>query len=196
MNVALFFGSFNPIHVGHLIIAQHILNHTKCDELWFVVSPQNPHKEKQTLLADYHRLALVRLAIENEPKLKASDIEFGLPQPSYTIDTLAHLFEKYPQHHFSLVMGEDNLKTLHKWKNYEQILNKCSIYVYPRIDNERAVQKSALYEHPSIKMLTDVPQLNISASHIRKQIQSGKSVKFMLTAPVLNYVEEMHFYKN
>ena len=133
MKVALFFGSFNPIHAGHLIIAQHILNNTENEELWFVVSPQNPLKEKQTLLADYHRMALVRLAIEDQNQIKASDIEFSLPKPSFTIDTLTYLKEKHTEKSFSLIMGEDNLRTFHKWKNYEQILSNFSLIVYPRL---------------------------------------------------------------
>ncbi|MDG1859371.1 MAG: nicotinate (nicotinamide) nucleotide adenylyltransferase, partial [Emcibacteraceae bacterium] len=133
MNIGLYFGSFNPIHVGHLIIAQYMIQRDDIDAVWFVVSPQNPFKNKTTLLQDYHRLALVRIATEDEPKFKAEDIEFGLPQPSYTIDTLTYLKEKHPDKNFSLLMGEDNLRGFNKWKNYEQILANHHLFVYPRI---------------------------------------------------------------
>ncbi len=181
MKVALFFGSFNPIHTGHLIIGQHILNHTNHDELWYVVSPQNPDKEKQTLLEDYHRLALVRLAIEDNSNMKASDIEFSLPKPSYTIDTLSYLKEKHPNHSFSIIMGEDNLRTFHKWKNYERILENFELIVYPRLaDANEAKSEMEIANNPSVNLLENVPQLNISASHIRRQIEAGKSAKYLL----------------
>ena len=129
----LFFGTFNPIHVGHLIIANHMAEHSDLEEVWLVVTPHNPHKKKASLLADHHRWQMVYRATENYPRLKPSNIEFSLPQPSYTVVTLAHLQEKYPGHEFALIMGEDNLKNLHKWKNYEVILKNHHIYVYPRI---------------------------------------------------------------
>ena len=135
--VGLFFGTYNPIHVGHLVIANHLANYTELDEVWLVVSPQNPLKKKDSLLQDYHRLALVRVAIEDNPKLKASDIEFSLPKPSYTSNTLAHINEKYPDYSFALIMGEDNLRTFHKWKNYADILKNNQIYVYPRVLTEQ-----------------------------------------------------------
>ena len=136
MKIGLYFGTFNPIHVGHLIIANHMVEHTDLEQIWMVVTPHNPLKQKSTLLDDYHRLHLVRLAIEDYPKLKASDVEFKLPQPNYTVTTLVHLLENYPQHEFSLIMGEDNLKSLHKWKNYDYIIQHHDIYVYPRISDE------------------------------------------------------------
>lgn len=193
MRIGLYFGSFNPIHVGHLIIAQYMINQGEIDQLWFVVSPQNPHKEKASLLEDYHRLALVRLAIDNEPRFKAEDIEFGLPQPSYTVDTLAYLTEKHPDYHFTLLMGEDNLRSFHKWKNYEQILAKHTVAVYPRINGRG--ENSTLEEHPSVKFYKDVPMLNLSASFIRKEIQANRSIRFLVTEPVERYIEEMHFYR-
>ncbi len=193
MKVGLYFGSFNPIHVGHLIIAQYMLQRDEIDAIWFVVSPQNPFKNKSTLLADYHRLALVRIAIEDEPNFKAEDIEFSLPQPSYTIDTLTYLEEKHPNHEFSLLMGEDNLRGLEKWKNYEKILSKHKIFVYPRMEGETI--EHTLTDHPAIVFCKDVPLMKISASYIRNQIKEGKSVNFLLTEKVAKYVEEMNFYR-
>jgi nicotinate-nucleotide adenylyltransferase len=144
MNIGLYFGTYNPIHVGHLIIANHMVDNSELDQVWLVVSPQNPLKNKATLLADYHRLALVEIAVEGNVKLKASNIEFDLPKPSYTIDTLTYIHEKYPDHNFSIIMGEDNLRTLHKWKNYEQILNNHNIYVYPRaLTQQELLEKSS-----------------------------------------------------
>jgi nicotinate-nucleotide adenylyltransferase len=193
MNVGLYFGSFNPIHVGHLIIAQYMIQRDDIDAIWFVVSPQNPFKEKATLLKDYHRLALVRLAIEDEPNFKAEDIEFEMPQPSYTIDTLTYLKEKHPDKNFSLLMGEDNLKGFSKWKNYEKILENHTIFVYPRIEGDPL--ESELKSHSSIVFCEDVPLMKISASYIRHQIKEGKSVNFLLTEKVAKYVDEMNFYR-
>lgn len=195
MRIALFFGSFNPIHVGHLIIAQHIINRQLSDELWFVVSPHNPHKKKQTLLADYHRLELVRRATETSDKLRACDIEFNLPQPSYTIDTLTYLKEKYPQHEFVLLMGEDNLRTLHKWKNYEQILKQFEVLVYPRM-KEEGEEPMEINLPGKITVMEDVSMLRISASHVRRLIANGESPRFLLTEEVRQYCDEMHFYKS
>jgi len=197
MNIGLYFGTFNPIHVGHLIIANHMANNTDLDQVWLVVSPQNPLKKKDTLLEDYHRLALVKVAIEDNPKLIASDIEFQLPKPSYTSDTLIYLQEKYNQHNFALIMGEDNLRTLHKWKNYETILNHHKIYVYPRIANkdEEQVRVKNIYEHPSITLCDDAPIMKISASYIREAIKEKNNTQYLLTEPVYNYITEMHFYE-
>lgn len=136
MKVGLYFGTFNPVHTGHLIIANHMAENSDLDQVWLVVTPHNPHKKKSTLLDDHHRLQMVFLATEDYPKLKPSDIEFKLPQPNYTVHTLAHLQEKFPSHEFSLLMGEDNLNSLHKWKNYEVILKNHDIYVYPRLNTE------------------------------------------------------------
>ena len=136
MKIGLYFGTFNPIHIGHMIIANHLAEHTDLDQIWMIVTPHNPLKKKDTLLDDYNRLQMVYLATEDFPKIKPSDIEFKLPQPNYTVNTLAHLQEKYPEHQFSLIMGEDNLKSFHKWKNYEVILRNHELYVYPRVSSE------------------------------------------------------------
>ncbi|MDB9806081.1 nicotinate (nicotinamide) nucleotide adenylyltransferase [Crocinitomicaceae bacterium] len=193
MNIGLYFGSFNPIHVGHLIIAQYMIQRDDIDAVWFVVSPQNPFKNKSTLLQDYHRLALVRIATEDEPKFKAEDIEFGLPQPSYTIDTLTYLKEKHPDKNFSLLMGEDNLRGFNKWKNYEQILANHHLFVYPRIEGEPI--EHTLKDHASVTFCEDVPLMKISASYIRQQIKEGKSVDFLLNEKVAKYADEMNFYR-
>lgn len=193
MNVGLYFGSFNPIHVGHLILAQYMVQRDELDAVWFVVSPQNPFKNKSTLLKDYHRMALVRLAIEDEPRFKAEDIEFSLPQPSYTIDTLTYLREKHQDTNFSLLMGEDNLRGFNKWKNYEQILENHRLFVYPRIEGEPL--EHTLKEHDKVTFCEDVPMMKISASYIRQQIRDGKSVNFLMTDKVAKYVDEMNFYR-
>ncbi len=181
----LFFGSFNPIHIGHLIIAQHLLDNTDMEELWFVVSPHNPLKKKSSLAPDYDRLHLVQIAIEDNPGMRASNIEFGLPQPSYTIDTLAHLSEHYPNRRFSLIMGGDNLLSLPKWKNYEKLLSDYSIYVYKR----PYTAHSPLEEHPNVTILEDTPSLDISSSLIRKKIQSGQSIRYLVLPQVQEAIE-------
>jgi len=201
--VGLFFGTYNPIHVGHLVIANHLANYTELDEVWLVVSPQNPLKKKDSLLQDYHRLALVRVAIEDNPKLKASDIEFSLPKPSYTSNTLAHINEKYPDYSFALIMGEDNLRTFHKWKNYADILKNNQIYVYPRVltEQEKEVDEinvevnNELRNHQNVIMCDDVPVMKISASFIRGAIKEKKDVSYLLTQSVFKYLTEMHFYE-
>ncbi len=186
----LFFGSFNPIHVGHLIIANHLVEHTDLDEIWFVISPHSPFKKKASLLADHHRYALVNYAVEDNSKLWASNIEFGLTQPSYTSHTLSFLEEKYPMKEFALIMGEDNIVHLDKWKNHQFILDNYSIYVYPR----PGINQSKFHVHPSIKIITDVPKLEISSSFIRRNIREGKDVRYLLPERVYRYVKEMHFY--
>lgn len=190
--VGLYFGSFNPIHIGHIIIANHLVEYSDLDEIWLVVSPHNPFKKKKTLLEDHHRLELVRKACENYIKLKASDIEFKLPQPSYTINTLVHLSEKHPDIQFCLLMGEDNLNTFHKWKNYEVILQQYPIYVYPRkTDNGHENQFT---NHPEIVHI-EAPIMEISSTHIRKAISEGKNVIPLLPAEVWKYIDEMNFYR-
>ena len=204
MNVGLYFGTFNPIHVGHLVIASYMSEHTDLDQVWFVVTPQNPLKNKKSLLQDSHRLALVREAVDESPNLKASDIEFGLSKPNYTTNTLAHLIEKYPKHTFSLIMGEDNLRNFHKWRNYEHILKEHQIFVYPRVltlqeqsegttSNNSQIEK--LKKEKNVVYCKGAPVMKISASFIRHAIKEGKDVRFLLTEPVHKYVEEMHFYK-
>lgn len=187
---ALFFGSFNPIHVGHLIIANTILQQTGVDEVWMVVSPQNPLKERASLLADHHRLEMVRRAIDDNYRLRVCDIEMHLPIPSYTVVTLAALQEKHPDHEFCLVMGSDNLASFHRWRNYEHILNHHHIYVYPRPGSEHC----PLADHPNVTMV-DVPMMDISSSYIRARIADGHDVRYLLTEPVYKYLTEMHFYK-
>ncbi|MFA8300864.1 MAG: nicotinate (nicotinamide) nucleotide adenylyltransferase [Hyphomicrobiales bacterium] len=190
-NIGLYFGSFNPIHIGHLIIANYIQQYTDLDEIWFVVSPQNPFKEKKSLLADHHRLELIRLCLENHDNIKVTDIEFKLPVPSYTIDTLVYLEDKYPSHNFVLICGADNIQSFHKWKNYKEILNNYKVYVYKR---PGYTTYGELENHPSVKLF-DAPQMEISASFIREGIKSGKDMSFFLHDKVLKYINEMHFYK-
>lgn len=190
MKVGLFFGSFNPIHVGHMILANYMASFTDLDEVWFVVSPHNPLKEKASLLHQNQRLHMVNLAIENIPCFKSSNIEFNLPQPSYTINTLAHLKEKFPKHQFSLIIGEDNLQSFKKWKNYEEILNKYHLYVYPR----PGCDASEFKNHPSVTF-TNAPLVDISSTFIRQSIKDKKDVSLFMPKPVAAYVSEMNFYK-
>jgi nicotinate-nucleotide adenylyltransferase len=200
MKIGLYFGTFNPIHVGHLIIANYFANETDLDQVWMVVSPHNPLKDKATLLKDFHRLDMVKEAIEDNPRLKASDIEFKLPKPSYTATTLAYLKENYPNDEFSLIMGEDSLRSLHKWYNYEAILKHYRILVYPRavlmdeLFSNHAAEKSVM-EHPNVKIMKDVPIMKISASFIRNIIKNGKDFRYLVTEPVFKYIEEMRFYR-
>ncbi|MBU2525681.1 MAG: nicotinate-nucleotide adenylyltransferase [Bacteroidetes bacterium] len=192
MRVGLFFGTFNPVHQGHLIIGNHLVENTDLDQVWFVVTPHNPHKKKSTLLDDYQRLEMVHRALESYPKLRPNDIEFKMAQPNYTVQTLLTLEEKYPEHEFSLIMGEDNLVSFHKWKNYTYILEHHHIYVYPRLTNSKG--EPAIVQHPNIKM-TAAPMVNISATFIRDQIKSGKSVRALMPAEAWQYLDEMNFYK-
>lgn len=196
--IGLFFGTFNPIHVGHLIIANYIVSATSLDEVWFVVTPHNPHKKKANLLADHHRLAMVKEAIENNIHLRASDVEFNLPQPNYTIDTLTYLREKYEDKEFVLIMGEDNLRSFHKWKNYQEILKHHGIVVYPRIHGAAEDKTDQVIDelngHERI-LLCDAPIMNISATFIRNAIKEGLDVRYMLTDAVFKYVDEMNFYR-
>lgn len=191
--IGLFFGSFNPIHIGHLILSNYILENSDMDELWFVVSPQNPFKEKKSLLNDHNRLDMVELAIKNYPKMRASNIEFSLPQPSYTIDTLTYLHEKHPNYSFSLIMGEDNLKSLPKWKNYEQLLENHHIIVYPRVFDEEK-KESEYLQHENIS-LVKAPIIELSATEIRKMIKEGKNIRPMVPPEVYEYLDRSHFYK-
>lgn len=192
MKTGLFFGTFNPIHIGHLIIANHMAEYSDLEKIWLVITPHNPFKKKSSLLDNHHRYQLVQLAIENYPKIEASTIEFNLPQPNYTTNTLVHLREKYPQHEFCLIMGEDNLKSLEKWKNYESILENHEIYVYPRISSGEV--EDQFNENPAINRI-DAPVIELSSTAIRKAIQKGKNCKPLLPAEVWNYIDEMNFYK-
>ena len=188
--IGLFFGSFNPIHTGHLAIASYMVEFTDLSELWFVVSPHNPLKEKSSLLPDHHRLALVSEAIGSDARFRVSTIEFKLPQPSYTIHTLAHLEEKYPGRQFVLVGGTDMLPSFHKWKNWETILEYYRLYLYPRHDSDQ----HKLTVHPSVT-LVNAPRMEISSSFIRESIRQGKNMAYFLPDKVLSYILEMHFYE-
>jgi nicotinate-nucleotide adenylyltransferase len=190
--IGLYFGTFNPIHVGHLTIANYMVEFSDLDEVWMVVTPHNPHKKKKTLLDDIHRLTMVRVALEDYPKLKASNIEFDLPQPNYTVNTLAHLEETHPNEQFCLIMGEDNLKSFHKWKNYDVILERYAIYVYPRI-SEGAVEHQFVGHEKITKV--NAPIMELSSTFIRKAISEGKNIRPMLPQNVWEYLDEMNFYK-
>lgn len=192
MNIGLYFGTFNPIHVGHLIIANHMAEFSDLDQVWIVVTPHNPHKQKNTLLDDYHRLEMVHLATQDYPKIRPSDIEFKLPQPSYTVNTLAHLMEKFPQHQFSLIMGEDNLNSLHKWKNYEAILQYHHIYVYPRL-NSGEIDRQFI-NHPKIHRI-GAPVIELSSTFIRDSIKLNKNIAPMLPQNVWEYIDHNLFYR-
>lgn len=192
MKIGLYFGTFNPIHIGHLAIANHMAEFSDLEQIWMVVTPHNPLKKKNTLLEDHHRLQMVFLATEDYPKIKPSDIEFKLRQPNYTVNTLAHLQEKFPQHTFSLIMGEDNLNSLQKWKNYEVILQNHKVYVYPRINSE--VLDAQFVNHPRIHKI-DAPVMEISSTFIRDCIKNGKNVMTLLPAKVWDYIDHNLFYK-
>ncbi len=201
-HIGLFFGTFNPIHVGHLVIANYMAQRSEIDEVWFVVSPLNPLKTKASILRGYHRMRLVNEAIFENPLLLASEIEFNLPQPSYTIDTLTYLAEKYPTNQFSVIMGEDNLRTLPKWKNYQEIIKNYGVLVYPRVPTEYDLNINSdseeikkILNQPNVTFCAEVPVMAISASFIRKQIRDKKNVRYLLTPPVAKYIEEMHFYE-
>lgn len=187
--IGLFFGSFNPIHSGHLVIASYMANYTDLEEVWLVVSPHNPLKKKDSLINSYDRLEMVNLAIENAENLRSSTIEFSLPQPSYTIDTLIHLKEKYPNKEFVLIMGSDNLTTLHKWKNHDILLRDYNIYVYPRPGH----QGHELEKHNAVKM-TDAPLMELSATFIRQSVKAGKSVRYFVPDKVLDFIDSKGLY--
>jgi nicotinate-nucleotide adenylyltransferase len=189
MKIGLYFGSFNPVHVAHLVIANHILNETDIEKIWFIVSPQNPHKPGTGLLNEYHRLHLVRIATEDDTRIKASDIEFGLPKPSYTSTTLAYLAEKYPEHEFAIIMGSDSFQNLHKWKNYEVIVKNYPIYVYRRPGFEPNNSIGAKLH------ILDAPLLQLSATQVREYLQQGKSVRYMVPDKVLEEIERGGYYK-
>ncbi|WP_445731014.1 nicotinate (nicotinamide) nucleotide adenylyltransferase [Mariniflexile sp.] len=197
MKIGLYFGSFNPIHIGHLVIANHIAEYSDLSQVWFVVTPHNPFKKKHTLLDNYQRLEMVYRATKDYTKLKPCNIEFNLPQPNYTINTLTYLQEKYPNYEFSLIMGEDNLKSFHKWKNYELILENHHIYVYPRVlkDNPDSYREKPQFDgHKKIHHI-DAPIMQLSSTYIRNAVKDGKNVKPMLPEFVWEYLDEMNFYK-
>lgn len=190
MNIGLYFGSFNPVHAGHLIIANHILNETSLEKLWFVISPQNPFKINHSLLNEYDRLHLLRLATEDDLRMKVSDIEFSLPKPSFTSVTLAHLSEKYPDHSFSVVMGSDSFQNLHKWKNYEFIVKNYPVYVYKRPGFEVENLLNAKLT------LLEAPLLEISATHIRQLVKAGKSIRYLVPDNVREEIEKSNYYRS
>lgn len=192
-NIGLYFGTFNPIHIGHLVIANHMVEFSDLDEVWFVITPHSPFKTKQSLLDDNHRYQMVFEATKEYPKLRPSKIEFDLPQPNYTVHTLAHLTEKYgDDHNFSLIMGDDNLKSFHKWKNFEVILDNHDLYVYPRIsEGEKHHQFTA---HPKVHHV-NAPVMEISSTFIRQNHKDGKNIKALLPDAVWKYMDEMNFYR-
>lgn len=185
----LFFGSFNPVHVGHLIIADHMLYHTDLEEVWMVVSPHNPLKTQSSLANDYDRLHLVELALGDYDGIRASSIEFGLPKPSYTVDTLAYLREKYPDREFSLIMGGDNLATLHKWKNFEFLLANYHFFVYHR----KGADLSKYADRDNVHV-SEAPLLDLSATYIRKAIKHGGAYRFMLPKTVYDHIQATNMY--
>jgi nicotinate-nucleotide adenylyltransferase len=191
MKIGLFFGSFNPIHIGHLAIANYMVEYSDLDEIWLVISPQNPLKKKKTLLNEYDRLKMVELALKDDFKIKPTDIEFRLPKPSYTIDTLTYLSERNPKHDFVLIVGTDNFQSFHKWKNYEQILKQYKLYVYPRPGYELGE-----YENHKSLSLINAPLIEISSSFIRESIKNNKDIKYFLPEEVYKYIEKMNLYRN
>ena len=190
MKVGLFFGSFNPVHIGHMAIANYMVEFTDLQQLWFIISPHNPLKPKQSLLADYHRRTLMEIAVNNDPRYRVSDIEFSMPQPSYTIDTLAWLKEKYPGTAFVILMGSDGLPTFNKWKNYRLIEEEYQRYIYPR---PGFPVNASEYKN---SMQVNAPLMEISSSFIREAIANGKNIRNFLPPKVYDYIEEMHFYKD
>ena len=190
MNIGLYFGSFNPIHIGHLIIAKHIINEGLLDEIWFVISPQNPFKNSSVLLNEQHRLNLVKTAIDAEPKLKASNIEFKLPRPSYTIDTLTYLVEKYPKNNFTIVMGSDGFQNINKWKNASELIKNFKILVYNRPGFLISETHNADFS------IIDAPLLEISSTHIRKLIKEKKSIRYLVTDKVKEEIEINQYYQS
>tara|TARA_B110000090_G_scaffold43307_1_gene48491 strand:- start:4177 stop:4758 length:582 start_codon:yes stop_codon:yes gene_type:complete len=192
MKIGLFFGTFNPIHVGHLIIANHLVEHSNLEEVWMVVTPHNPFKKKSSLLDNHHRFEMVYKATENYPKIKPSDIEFKLSQPNYTTHTLAHIAEVHPDKEFCLIMGEDNLKNFHKWKNFETILEHHQIYVYPRISEGNT--ETQFDKHPKIHKIA-APIVEVSSTMIRNGIKTDKNIAPLLSKEVWEYIDEMNFYR-
>jgi nicotinate-nucleotide adenylyltransferase len=189
MKIGLFFGSFNPVHTGHLIIANHFLNTTDLEKIWFIVSPQNPFKESKTLLSEYHRLHLLKIATEDDNRIKVSDIEFNLPKPSYTATTLINLEEKYPGNQFGIIMGSDSFQNLHKWKNFETIVKNYPIYIYPRkgFDIKNEINATLI--------TVDAPLVEISATEIRQLTKEKKSIRYMVPEKVREEIESGGYYK-
>jgi len=186
----LFFGSFNPIHIGHMMLANYMVEFANLSEIWFIVSPQNPLKPKETLLADYHRYYMVQLAVEDDARFRASNIESGLPKPSYTINTLVYLQEKYPGHRFVLIAGADNFKHFHKWKNYEVLLDNYQFLIYPRLGSGLEPYQ----DHQNV-IPVNAPVVEVSSSFIRKAVKEKKDIRYFLPPKVYQYIVEMHFYE-
>ena len=189
MKIGLFFGSFNPMHIGHKIIASYMAEFSDLDKVMFVVSPQNPLKKKESLLDQQHRLMIISTEIEGDSKLQVSDIEFSMPRPSYTIDTLLRLKEQHPENEYAIIMGADNLQNLHKWKNYQQILKDHSLYVFPRPGFE------INYRHKNVHIVKGIPEMGISALAVRNSIKEGKDVSCLMPEKAWKYTNEMNFYK-
>jgi len=190
MKVGLYFGSFNPIHIGHLAIANYMLEYSDLDEIWLVISPQNPLKKKNSLLNEFDRYKMVELALEDTERIKPCDIEYRMPKPSYTIDTLTYLKERNPSYSFVLIAGTDNFKSFHKWKNYEEILDQYQLYIYPRPGSDLGDYKG----HRSIKLI-NAPLMEISSSFIRDALKNNKDIPYFLPNKVYNYIEKMNLYK-
>ncbi|MGB5172240.1 nicotinate (nicotinamide) nucleotide adenylyltransferase [Eudoraea sp.] len=191
--IGLFFGTFNPIHIGHLVIANHMVEFSDLDEVWFIITPRSPFKVKKTLLDNHHRYQMVFEAIQEYPKLKANKIEFELPQPNYTINTLVHLRESYGENQrYCLIMGEDNLKGFHKWKNYETILEENELYVYPRVSEGKV--ETQFDNHPRIHKVA-APIMEISSTFIRREHKNNKNIRPLLPENVWKYLDEMNFYR-
>jgi nicotinate-nucleotide adenylyltransferase len=189
MKIGLFFGSFNPVHIGHMAIANYMVEFSDLDQIWFIVSPHNPLKEKKSLLGEHHRLQLLKEAIGDDKRFKASNIEFKLPQPSYTIHTLAYLSEKFPEKKFVLIIGSDNLRNFNKWKNHEEILRQYQLYVYPRSGYSPSADETKM-----VGKWLDAPLMEISSTFIRESIRNKKNVRHFLSESVYRYLTEMHFY--
>ena len=191
MKIGLFFGSFNPIHIGHLAMANYFVEFSDLEQIWLIVSPQNPFKTKKNLLSEYERYQMVDMALSDDFQIRVSNIEFNLPKPSYTIDTLTYLKEKHKNHQFALIIGSDNLKYFHRWKNYKEIIDQYDIYVYPRPGND----PHKFSEKFPLKIV-NAPYIEISSSFIRNAIAEGKDVRYFLPEKVYQYIKEMHLYEN
>ncbi len=189
LKVGLFFGSFNPVHIGHMAIANYMTEFAGLQQVWFVVSPQNPFKKKEELLNDYDRLELVQRATGDDPRFRVNDAEFRMPKPSYTIDTLTLLSEKFPNHHFSLIMGSDILTNFTHWKNYQAILDHYPILVYPRPGSSEGS-----FSHDNIRII-EAPLIEISSTFLRKAIRDGHNMRFFFPEPVWQYIDKMNFYR-
>lgn len=192
MNTGLFFGSFNPIHNGHLIIAEHLLEYAKIDKIWMMVSPQNPLKNKSLLINEQHRYQMVKLAVENNPRIKPSSFEFNLPRPSYTIDTLNALTKQYPSHKFSIIMGGDSLASINKWKNFDEILNSFEVLVYRR---EKTFDTEIINKYPNINLFNS-PLIEISSTEIRNRLKQGISIRYLVPDAVRKYIEVNNLFRD